>query len=200
MEKSKETAPTELYVQPLAREHLIQVEVILRLNITKPQITTIDEEINLAISRMKNSLEDPSGFPQYVVVNGSNGQVLGVMGLNAVNEKLKDKNGIDETTLEIINAYANPKTKAKDIGYKLLTNIITIAINAGFRRIVAVSGPRYKDKGHKFWTKHFGEPKKLKDYYGQDIDANLWLYDIPKDISDRPDMLPSLGGVALKHK
>ena len=178
-EKYKETSPPELPVQPLTKDHLADAEAILRQNITVQQVDPVETEIKKAVKKMESYLEDPSGFPQYVVVTDSNGRVTGVMGLNTVNEKLEGIDGIDETTLEIINAYTNPTTQHRNIGVKLLSVLIALAQSAGFRKIAVVSGSRYKEKGHPFWTKHFGEPKELKDYYDQDIDANLWLYDIP---------------------
>lgn len=198
---SERKLPTSsLNIRMLSLNRPQEIRAILESNIINGQHLPIISEIEAVIKRMQDSVNNPDSFPRFLVATFSDGAVAGVMGLNRINEDLINR-GIDaETTIEIINAYVDTNITRNGVGGELLTNLRHIAVTLGFKRIAVISGPRFKEKGHEFWTKHFGKPiDTLKSYYGDGNDAKLWLYQLPEANFYKPDISPSLGNTALKH-
>lgn len=114
------------------------------------------------------------GSRRYVVAETLGGQVAGVMGLVPPSEELRAY-AETERPIEVVNAYVAETQGRRGVGRALLGSLEVMARQQGFTELIVNSGPRYEEKGWKFWTKLFGEPvAEIKNAYGEGRDAKVW--------------------------
>jgi len=142
----------------------------------------LEQEILEIMQRIAGSIGD-ADFSEYedynyLVVCDDDLKAVGICGLRPPEEDMLPF-GEGERTLELVNFFVNSEYGRQGLGKKLMDQVLQYAASMGYKYVIWNSGPRYKEKGHAFYRKYFGEPIAiLKEKYGEDGDAPVWRVDL----------------------
>jgi GNAT superfamily N-acetyltransferase len=161
-------------VRPLQLEDLCSLRPILETWIVDRQTKQpLPEEVDETLEAMRQSIDGVNNRT-YFVAQSEDGQVVGVMGMRAPDERMIP---FTQTTnpVEVVNAFVSKTHRRKGIGKALITSIESVARSQGKTEIILNSGPRYQLSGWGAWKKIFGDPMGIaQDYYGEGGNAPVW--------------------------
>ena len=141
----------------------------------------IHEEISGVIDALEESIEGEGG-KRYFVARDIGGRVLGIVGYAQPSSIMQEFTNTDNP-VELINAYVDPESRGMGVGTKLVDALEDDALRAGYTEVILNSGPRYRDSGHGFYQRRYGEPSAVaKDLYRPDLDAPVWTHTLGEEL------------------
>jgi len=163
-------------IRPARLEDLAAIRPILeRWVFDRETGTPLPDEVDDVMRGIQGGI-DGTLDRTYVVAEDPEGQVVGLMGLIPVSEKM-----VAFTTSpnagELINADIADNQRRKGVGRALKNTLEAIAMSRSYDEIVVNSGPRYESTGWPFWEKMYGPHVGIaKDLYGPGGDARVWRH------------------------
>ena len=170
--RGQEATHPSLGVREVTVDDVDALREILRTAVVHPfSQEAYENEIEDVLRNVQDSLEG-NRYQYYVAT--SEGKVLGMMGLRAVEEDMRP-HATRDNACELINAYVHKDARGTGAGRLLVDTIVQRARELGFDELVLNSGPRYMLTGWPFWNRVFGQPNtQLRGFYGQGWHAMFW--------------------------
>jgi GNAT superfamily N-acetyltransferase len=160
------TFSSTLVVRPVELSDLHRIKEILVASIPA------GKEVDHAMQSIVSSLNNANSVRYYVA--SSSKAIYGLMGItdSNIDPQLCDSH---EKPIELVNAYVQPRLRARGVGGILADKLEQIAIDEGYTKLIIVSGSRNRVSGYPFWRKRYGEPTRIDpDYWGATNERVVW--------------------------